>query len=169
MSYLRKLTIISAVLVPFSPAWAQWAIQESHTTASLRGVHAVNDSIAWASGAEGTILRTHDGGLHWQKCAIPPDGDTLDFRGIWAWDANTALVMSAGPGEQSRLYRTTDGCAHWIEEARNTDKDGFWDAVVFQPQDSGQSGGNADRRGDRRSGRRPILQHDKCRHEVVDR
>ena len=59
-------------------------------------------------------------------------GDQLDFRGVWAWDANNAMVMSAGPGDQSRIYETSDGCAHWTEERRNSEKDGFWDAMVFQ-------------------------------------
>ncbi len=143
MKNLRNLLFVSVLLTAFSGAQAQWEMQDSHTTANLRGIHAVNSVVAWASGADGTVLRTQDGGAHWQKCAITPDGDKLDFRGIWAWDANTALVMSAGPGEQSRLYRTTDGCTHWTEEARNTDKDGFWDAMVFPSEDSGASGGDA--------------------------
>ena len=135
MNYLRKLAVISIVLIPFSLARAQWVMQESHTTASLRGVHAVNDSIAWASGTDGTVLRTVDGGSHWQRCAVPPGGEKLDFRGVWAWDGKTAVVMSAGPEDLSRLYRTTDACEHWTEEARNTDKDGFWDAIAFSSAD----------------------------------
>lgn len=140
MRNLQALLLFSVALVAFSDASAQWEMQDSHTTSNLRGIHAVNASVAWASGADGTVLRTQDGGAHWQKCAIPPGGDKLDFRGIWAWDASTALVMSAGPGEQSRIYRTTDGCAHWTEETRNHDQDGFWDALVFQSEDFGKHG-----------------------------
>lgn len=47
------------------------------------------------------------------------------------------MVMSAGPGEQSRVYETKDGCSHWTEMTRNTEKDGFWDAMVFQSGDLG--------------------------------
>ena len=115
-------------------------MQESHTTANLRGIHAVDSAVAWASGASGTVLRTVNGGTLWEKCAIPPGAEQLDFRGIWAWDANNAGVMSAGPGEQSRIYSTTDGCAHWTEDTRNSEKDGFWDAMVFQAQDFGLLG-----------------------------
>ena len=81
-------------------------MQESGTTASLRGIHSVDGKIAWASGTEGTVLRTLDGGAHWQKCAVPDgatDGATLDFRGVQAFDAETAIVMASGPGEKSRL------------------------------------------------------------------
>jgi photosystem II stability/assembly factor-like uncharacterized protein len=111
---------------------APWQLQTSNTTAGLRGIHAVSGSIAWASGTNGTVLRTTDSGQHWQHCAIPPDAQKLDFRGIWAWDANTAIVMSSGPGALSRLYKTTDACTHWKLLFTNPDKSGFWDAMTFQ-------------------------------------
>jgi photosystem II stability/assembly factor-like uncharacterized protein len=108
-----------------------WVMQSSGTKASLRGIHAVGGGVAWASGTNGTILRTEDGGYMWQSCAMPPGAEKLDFRGIWAWDAQTAIVMSSGPGDQSRLYKTTDGCSSWKLLFTNPDRDGFWDAVVF--------------------------------------
>jgi photosystem II stability/assembly factor-like uncharacterized protein len=70
----------------------------------------------------------------WQSCAIPPGAEKLDFRGIWAWDANTAVAMSSGPGDLSRLYKTTDGCSSWKLLYTNPDKDGFWDAIAFEDQ-----------------------------------
>lgn len=109
-----------------------WVMEKSGTTASLRGIHAVGGGAAWASGTNGTVLRTEDGGYEWQSCAAPPNSDKLDFRGVWAWDADTAIVMSSGPGDASRLYKTTDGCSSWKLLYTNPDKDGFWDAV--QPQ-----------------------------------
>ena len=112
--------------------FAQWEMQNAHATASFRGIHAVNDQIAWASGTEGTVLRTVDGGQHWQRCATPPDAEKLDFRAIWAWSADEAEAMSAGPGELSRLYQTIDGCKSWKEIRRNQDKDGFWEALIFR-------------------------------------
>ena len=114
-----------------------WVMQSSGTKAGLRGIHAVGGGVAWASGTNGTVLRTEDSGYMWQSCAMPPGAEKLDFRGIWAWDADTAIVMSSGPGDLSRLYKTTDGCSHWTLLYTNPDKDGFWDAVVFLDRDQG--------------------------------
>jgi hypothetical protein len=96
--------------------------------------------VAWASGSGGTVLKTVDGGTHWTRCTTPDaatDGATLDFRGVQAWDAQTAIVMASGPGEKSRLYKTTDGCGTWASQLRNDAKEGFWDALVFQHGDFG--------------------------------
>ncbi len=110
---------------------AQFDIEDSNTTASLRGIHNVGGGVAWASGTNGTVLRTEDGGYLWQTCTIPPGAEKLDFRGIQAFDENTAIVMSSGKGDLSRLYKTTDGCQTWKLLFTNPDKEGFWDAIQF--------------------------------------
>jgi photosystem II stability/assembly factor-like uncharacterized protein len=137
-SMIHTLAIaLSISLLPVA-ASAQWQLQHSGSDAGLRGVHAVNASIAWATGTDGTVLHTTDGGAHWEKCAVPPGAEKLDFRAVWAWSDQQAVVMSSGPGDLSRVYRTTDGCNHWTEERRNSRKDGFWDALWFQSKDSGE-------------------------------
>ena len=127
--------LLLALSFAATAARAQFDIEESHTTASLRGIHNVGAGVAWASGTNGTVLRTEDGGYLWQTCTIPPGAEKLDFRGIQAFDANTAIVMSSGPGDQSRLYKTTDGCQTWKLLFTNPDKEGFWDALVFNLQE----------------------------------
>ncbi|HZY63342.1 MAG TPA: hypothetical protein VFE38_12540 [Edaphobacter sp.] len=122
------ITIIFSALFLSVSSSAQWEIEDAHTTANLRGIDNVGGGIAWASGSNGTVLRTEDGGYRWQLCAIPPGAEKLDFRGIQAFDAKTAIVMSSGKGDLSRLYKTTDGCQTWKLVFTNPDKDGFWDA-----------------------------------------
>jgi photosystem II stability/assembly factor-like uncharacterized protein len=121
-----SLTILAA-----SSASAQqaWHAESSGTTAELRGLSVVSDTVAWASGAKGTVLRTTDG-AHWQAMQVP-DAEKLDFRDIHAIDAKSALVMSAGPGALSRVYRTDDGGASWRLLATNQFPEGFWDAMAF--------------------------------------
>jgi photosystem II stability/assembly factor-like uncharacterized protein len=127
-------TAIQAQPLSPLPARQVWQMQESGTTAGLRGIDSVDGTVAWASGTGGTVLRTTDGGAHWQKCATPDgakDGATLDFRGVQAWDASTAMVMASGKGRLSRLYKTRDACKTWKLVFKNPDKDGFWDALYF--------------------------------------
>ena len=127
------ITALSTVFCAGQPN-IPWQMQDSGSTASLRGIHSVNGSIAWASGTGGTVLKTTDGGAHWQKCAIPDeaaDGASLDLRGVEAWSANSAIVMASGPGDKSRLYKTSDGCKTWELLFVNPDApggffDSFW-------------------------------------------
>src|ERR1043166_7905265 len=106
----------------FPGVWAMtflaqaWTPQTSNSTASLRGVHAVTATIVWASGTKGTVLRTIDGATTWESRAIAGAAD-LDFRAVWAFDEKIAFAMSAGTGEKSRIYKTTDGGAR-SEERR---------------------------------------------------
>ena len=128
------------------PSEAVWQMQDSGTPAGLRGIDSVDGKVAWASGARGTVLRTLDGGAHWLKCTVPDveaDGVMLDFRGVQAWDAKTAIVMASGPGEKSRLYKTTDGGINWDLLITNPDSDGFWDALHMTSRDTGVLIGDA--------------------------
>jgi hypothetical protein len=132
---------------PLLPARQVWQMQESGTTAGLRGIDSVDGTVAWASGTGGTVLRTTDGGAHWQRCAVPDaakDGTTLDFRGVQAWDATTAIVMASGPGDKSRLYKTMNGCKTWTLLFKNPDApNGFFDSlsVFFRSFQDGKPSG----------------------------
>jgi photosystem II stability/assembly factor-like uncharacterized protein len=83
---MQTLGLISAILITAAPAvlGAQWRLQASGTTASLRGVSAVSERVAWASGSAGTILLTTDGGQRWHRVPAPPGSDSLDFRDVRA-------------------------------------------------------------------------------------
>jgi hypothetical protein len=126
-----RAAFLFLLLLLLPPAHAQWQILDSNTTADLRGIDNVGRGVVWASGSNGTILRSEDAGFEWQHCAIPPNAEHLDFRGIQAFDNNTAIVMSSGKGSLSRLYKTTDGCQTWKLVLNNPDTDGFWDAYVI--------------------------------------
>jgi photosystem II stability/assembly factor-like uncharacterized protein len=144
MQVLRHALLVTIAVLAVHLSLAQekspWQMQDSGTTAGLRGIYSVDGTVAWASGTGGTVLRTTDAGAHWQKCAIPDaatDGATLDFRGVQAWDAQTAIVMASGPGDKSRLYKTADGCKTWELLAKNAEKEGFWDAIMQPHQTYG--------------------------------
>jgi photosystem II stability/assembly factor-like uncharacterized protein len=126
-----RIAAFVSLLFFSTAAHAQFDLQDAHTTADLRGIDSLGNGVAWASGTNGTVLRTEDSGFVWQLCAAPPGAEKLDFRGIQAFDNETAIVMSSGPGDLSRLYKTTDGCQTWKLILTNPDKDGFWDAILL--------------------------------------
>jgi len=115
---------------------AQWQKQTVEAKASLRGLSVVNEKVIWASGTNGTFLRTIDGGKTWTIGKVP-DADNLDFRDVEAFDANTAYLLSIGNGENSRIYKTTDGGATWKLQFKNTNEKAFFDALAFWDKDNG--------------------------------
>ncbi len=118
-----------AILLLQAPA-LQWTPVTTGVTARLRGVSAVNDRVAWASGANGTVVRTADGGATWQPLKVP-GSEKLDFRDVDAVDERTAYVLSIGPGEASRIYKTSDAGTTWTEQFVNRDPKAFFDAMSF--------------------------------------
>ena len=136
---MHRVAVFAAFLFFAPPSvHAQWTLETSNTTADLRGIHSIGNGVAWASGTNGTVLRTEDGGYVWQSCSIPPGAEHLDFRGVQGFDANTAIVMSSGKGDLSRLYKTTDGCHTWKLMFTNPDKEGFWDALYCARSEGGK-------------------------------
>ncbi|MCA1576560.1 MAG: oxidoreductase [Acidobacteria bacterium] len=125
MIFLAAALLMSA-LAMFGP---RWALQTSGVTARLRGVSAVNERVAWASGSGATVLRTNDGGATWKKLTVTTE--TLDFRDIDAIDAQTAYVLSIGNGPASRIYKTTDAGATWTMQFKSDDQKVFLDAMSF--------------------------------------
>ena len=125
-------TLLAAALVTGAAATATsfWVIQTSQTAERLRGVSAVSDTVAWASGNKGTVVRTVDGGATWARLAVP-GAEELDFRDIEAFGANIAYVLAIGPADKSRIYKTEDGGKTWTLQFTNPESRAFYDAIAF--------------------------------------
>src|ERR1051325_3999565 len=119
--------LVACTLIMF--AAPHWTMQTSGVDVRLRGVSAVSESVAWASGAGATVLRTTDGGTTWQKLKVTDDA--FDFRDIDAVDAQTAYALSIGNGPDSRIYKTTDAGKTWQLQFKNEDPKAFLDAMTF--------------------------------------
>lgn len=128
--FCRSLLLIGALTTALPAAAQSWAMQQSGTQASLRGLGALNEKIVWASGTGGTYLVTADGGATWRAATVP-GAEQLDFRDLNIVDANTVYLLSIGAGGQSRIYKTTDGGATWKLLFTNPDANGFFDALAF--------------------------------------
>ena len=118
--------------------------QTSGTTALLQAVSAVDERVVWVSGHRGTWARTTDGGATWQTGSVP-EGDSLQFRDVYAIDAANAWLLSAGPGDASRIYRTADGGRSWTLQFTNPDPDAFYDCLAFWDGSTGAAFSDASR------------------------
>ena len=136
---LRRISLILVVLalaatsLAFSPGSQNdfgWQLTPTGSTARLRGLSVVSSSVIWASGSGGTVLRTVDGGATWQSVG-PPGTATLQFRDIEAFDASNAVILSIGPGEESRVYVTSNGGQSWTLAFLNEDLNAFYDCMAF--------------------------------------
>ena len=105
--------------------------QQSHTTALLQAVSAVDDNVIWVSGHRATWVRTVDGGRTWVPGTMTGPNSALEFRDVAAVSAATAYLLAAGPGERSRIYKTTDSGSSWQLQFLNRDSAAFYDCFDF--------------------------------------
>jgi photosystem II stability/assembly factor-like uncharacterized protein len=129
------LAILSGLVVGVSLASAgrpgyAWQDTPTGSAARLRGLSAVSQTTAWASGSLGTVLRTTDRGATWQQVG-PPGTQDLQFRDIEAFDADHAVILSIGPGSDSRIYVTADGGRTWTLTFVNQEPTAFYDCMTF--------------------------------------
>jgi photosystem II stability/assembly factor-like uncharacterized protein len=133
---MANLAMAQSVEPASSSFEVRWQEQKSGLTSSLRGLSAVNEKIAWVSGAKGSYARTLDGGQTWLADSVQGAAN-LDFRDVEAFDANRACLMSAGPGELSRIYKTADGGRSWQLQYTNKIPEGFFDGMAFGDESNG--------------------------------
>ena len=107
------------------------AEQQSHTTALLQAVSAVDERVVWVAGHRATWVRTVDGGRTWEAGAMTGPDSALEFRDVQAVSATTAYLLAAGPGERSRIYKTTDAGRSWELQFVNRDSAAFYDCFGF--------------------------------------
>lgn len=125
--------VILCLLATVAGAW--WSVETTGIDTNLRGISVVEGKRAgqnttiWASGSNGVILRSLDSGKRWERLKVA-GGETLDFRGVQAFDENVAYVMSSGEGDKSRIYRTTDGGKSWDLHYTDKRKDFFLDGIA---------------------------------------
>jgi len=85
--YTRPMRVCPflAALGLTTTAQGLWKMQDSHTTADLKGIDSLGGGVAWASDTNGTVLRNEDAGFVWQLRTVPTGADNLDFRWVQAF------------------------------------------------------------------------------------
>lgn len=110
---------------------AAWTKIDSPTKGHLRGLDAASAAVIWASGTEGSVLRSIDSGKTWTLFQLP-DCEDIDFRDIEGFDENHAAAMSSGNGV--RFYYTEDGGINWSLSYEDTNRKVFFDGMDFNGQ-----------------------------------
>ena len=101
---------------------------------SIRGLSVVTDSILWASGTGGMVGRSTDGGSHWNWAQVR-GCDSCDWRSLYAFDANKAIVLNAGA--PAFIFFTGDGGHSWKQVFYDNRPGVFFDALQFFNEQSG--------------------------------
>ena len=124
-----RYILFSLLLLPCCFAFSQQITSiETGSKSNLRGLSVVSDDVIWASGSGGTVLRSIDGGAHWDNIIVPGYEKT-DFRDIQAFSKNTAVIM--GIDTPAVMLRTSDGGKTWARAYYNNSPGMFLDAMTF--------------------------------------
>lgn len=92
-------------------------------------LQAVSDTKVWFAGKRGIWGYTEDAGLSWHIDSIKADTVYPQFRSIAVLNDSTVLLLSiASP---AYLFKTTNKGKTWRLVYKNTNKDIFYDGMVF--------------------------------------
>lgn len=129
--YKFEVLALAALALP-AACPAQWTYGSSGGAAELRGLSAAGTRVVWASGARGTAVISTDGGRTWAADTVPGH-TTLDLRAIHAFDAQRAVVASAGEAEKglAHILLTGDGGRSWRSVFTTRQAGVFLDAIAF--------------------------------------
>jgi photosystem II stability/assembly factor-like uncharacterized protein len=126
---------ILLVNVVFGGSSQWWSVKNNGVDTNLRGVSVVQEtsfspeSVVWAVGSHGVVLRSVDSGKSWKRLHIP-DAESLDLRGVQAFEENIAYAMASGEGNNSGIYKTSDAGKTWSRQYSDPRKAFFLDAIV---------------------------------------
>ena len=131
----RKLQLlILSFLVSITAFNQNLNIVTSGTKTSLRGLSVVDENIIWASGSNGMVARSVDGGVNFIWSQVP-NFEKKDFRDIEAFDSNTAIIMCIA--EPAYILKTIDGGNNWKTVFFDSTKGMFLDAMHFKDDKNG--------------------------------
>jgi photosystem II stability/assembly factor-like uncharacterized protein len=138
---MKKFLPLLMLVACSGPKAPTFEAQQVGTDALLQAISIVDENTVWLSGHKATFVRTIDGGVTWDVFQHPT-GDTLQFRDVHAFDAHNIVLMSAGSGPLSRIFKVKDG-KEWAETFVMQDSLGFLDCIDFWDGKRGIAYGDA--------------------------
>jgi hypothetical protein len=104
------------------------------TKTSMRGLSVVDSNVVWASGSNGTVARTTDGGKTWKWLTVK-GFEKRDFRDIEAFGPTKAIIIAVD--SPAYILKTIDGGESWKVVYENHTKGMFLDAMEFWNEEAG--------------------------------
>jgi photosystem II stability/assembly factor-like uncharacterized protein len=94
-------------------AWSKIAPPDGQMRVGGRAVHFVNDRVGWLAGTGGRLLRSKDGGVHWEPVALPlPAQERPTFLDLHFVDERHGWVV----GDEGTIFATRDAGASWVRQ-----------------------------------------------------
>lgn len=103
-------------------------VVEQGQKVSIRGLSMPSASIVWASGSNGMVAKSVDGGNTFRWMRVEGYAKR-DFRDIEAFDSSTAIIMAIDT--PAYILKTTDGGLTWKKVFEDTRPGMFLDAMDF--------------------------------------
>ena len=94
------------------------------------------DNVIWVAGMNGTVAVSKDDGESWESQVVPGT-DSLDFRDLEILNESTIVLMAAGNGSKSKIYRSIDGGKNWESKLTNPHEKGFFSGMTFMNDTDG--------------------------------
>jgi photosystem II stability/assembly factor-like uncharacterized protein len=103
MKYYILLFIILSIELECK---AQWVLQNSGTTNTLKSVYFTDEQTGYACGEQGTLLKTIDGGNQW---VLQDAGTDNSLNSVYFLNADTGYIS----GNDGLILKTTDAGLSW--------------------------------------------------------
>ena len=129
-----SLIVLAGISIAAGAQQSTIEILQSGRKTSIRGLSVVNDHIIWASGSQGSVARSVDGGKTFTWLTVP-GYEQNDFRDIEAFDAGTAIIMAIT--KPAAILKTTDGGKNWRKVFEDKTEGAFFDAMDFSDTQNG--------------------------------
>ncbi|KAJ4373609.1 hypothetical protein N0V86_007751 [Didymella sp. IMI 355093] len=150
---MKNISAVAALSALISPALAYaipsdyrvtkpplaWDPKSTNSTQQFRGLSPISRDVVWISGTNSTVLLTTNGGTSWINASpsLSENSTLFEFRDIEAFSSKSAVVLSIGEGNASRIYKTTDSGRTWKPTFINTEPTAFYDCMAFENKKHG--------------------------------
>ncbi len=122
---------ITSILFAQTPAQLADSVKKG-----FRGLSVVNENVIWMSGQKGLIGNSYDGGRKWKWNRVK-GFEKSDFRSIYAFDKNNAVIANAG--FPATILITRNGGKKWSVSFISKDSAMFFDGIDFWLDPSGDN------------------------------